>query len=117
MKCKDRFRIFVSAGQSVPVDEEVVHSFSPMYEDQETLTFDLYASSGKYPGYVTDQGCVKIGVVKVDLSDVMHLPLSGRSVSLSMMFGEVQIRVTAVVQETGKATVAQVRFTEAGQQG
>ncbi|MFE6837850.1 Hsp70 family protein [Streptomyces sp. NPDC057705] len=113
VKCKDRFKVFVAAGQSVPVDEEVVHSFSPLYEDQKNLTFDLYASGGKSPGYVTDPGCVKIGVVRVDLSDVMHLPLSSRSVSLSMMFGEVQIRVTAVVQGTGEATVAQVRFTEA----
>ncbi|MFD9164037.1 Hsp70 family protein [Streptomyces sp. NPDC059558] len=113
VQCKDGFQIFASAGQSVAVDEEIIHSFSPVDEDQKTLMFTLYASNDKRPRFVTDPGCVQIGVVEVDLTEVIDLPLSSRSVSLSMMFGEVQIRVTAVVQETGAATVAQVRFTEA----
>ncbi|MFF4157601.1 Hsp70 family protein [Streptomyces sp. NPDC001678] len=111
VRCKNRFSTFVSAGQSVPVDEEVTQSFSPLYPDQKAIEFELYKSDSKSPRYTTDLGCEKIGEVTVDLSEVMHLPFERRSVSLSMMFGEVQIRVSALVKATQKATTAHIRFT------
>ncbi|MER5933018.1 Hsp70 family protein [Streptomyces sp. NPDC002054] len=114
VRCNDRYSVFVSAGQSVPVDDEVARSFSPLYENQKSLVFDLYTSPEKSPRYVTDSGCTKVGTVEVDLSEVMDLPLARRSVTLSMMFGEVQIRVVARVKATGRTTAAHVRFSAAG---
>ncbi|MGE7439332.1 Hsp70 family protein [Kitasatospora sp. NPDC001175] len=110
-KCRDRFSRFVFSGQSVRVDELVTHQYSPLYADQATVTFKLYTSVAASPRYVTDAGCLKVGEVEVDLSEVMDLPLDRRSIVLAMSFGDVQIEVTATVKETGKMVKSHVDFS------
>ncbi|WP_346096011.1 Hsp70 family protein [Streptomyces olivaceiscleroticus] len=110
-KCEHRFTRYVHAGQSVPVDELVTQTFSPLYEDQDAVTFHIYSSTAKAPTYVTDSSCTKIGKVTVDLTEAMALPLRDRSVRLSLVFGEVQMKALAVVEKTGKIATASLDFT------
>ncbi|MFI8346547.1 Hsp70 family protein [Streptomyces sp. NPDC085596] len=110
-RCNNLFSRYVQVGQSVPVDELVTHTFYPLYEDQKQVAFDIYSSTSKNPTYVTDTGCNLIGKLTVDLSDAMDLPRSERAVRLSFVFGEVQIKVMAVVAKTGKLVTAHLDFT------
>ncbi|MCG7210754.1 Hsp70 family protein [Streptomyces arenae] len=110
-RCNNRFAKYVHAGQSVPVDELVTQTFSPLYEDQDAVTFRIYSSIAKNPFYVTDSGCNQIGKLKVDLSEAMKLPLAERSVRLSLVFGEVQIKAMAIVEKTGEVATVSLDFT------
>jgi hypothetical protein len=60
---------------------------------------------------VTDPTCNLIGKLKVDLSEAMELPLAERSVRLSLVFGEVQIKALAVVEKTRKVATVSLDFT------
>ncbi|WP_406113788.1 Hsp70 family protein [Kitasatospora purpeofusca] len=111
--CEARFKRFVHAGQSVRADEVVEHSFLPLQPNQESVRFDLFVTNAVYPRYVTDDGCRKVGEMTIDLSEVMSLPLDERSVNLQMLFGEVQIRVTATVAKTGQSTTVDLDFMPA----
>ncbi|MCG7524332.1 HSP70 family protein [Streptomyces sp. OfavH-34-F] len=110
-RCNNRFSRYVQVGQSVPVDELVTHTFYPLYEDQKQIEFKIYSSPGKYPTYVTEEGCRLIGKLTVDLSDAMKLPRDQRAVRLSFVFGEVKMKVMAVVAKTGKFATTNLDFT------
>ncbi|WP_157857835.1 Hsp70 family protein [Streptomyces durhamensis] len=109
-RCRNRFCVFVSRGQTVRVDEVVEHALSPVWDTQRTLTIDVHSTHSGYPQYVTETQCQKIGSVTVDLSSVMHLDLDKRGVNVAMQFGETEIKVTATVKETGEAVHAELDF-------
>ncbi|MGW7413827.1 Hsp70 family protein [Streptomyces sp. NPDC054863] len=109
--CDKRFSRYVQVGQSVPVDELVTQTFCPLYEAQTQVAFNIYSSTAKNPTYVTDPGCKLIGKFTVDLSDIMELPRNEREIRLSFIFGEVQMKVMAVVVKTGKFVTANLDFT------
>ncbi|MEU2511105.1 Hsp70 family protein [Streptomyces syringium] len=111
--CDNRFSRYVQVGQSIPVDELVTHTFYPLCEDQKQVRFNIYSSTVKSPTYVTDPGCKLIGKLTVDLSGAMELRRSERAVRLSFVFGEVQMKVMAVVAKTGQFVTANLDFTPA----
>ncbi|MFJ3733014.1 Hsp70 family protein [[Kitasatospora] papulosa] len=110
-RCGNRFSRYVQVGQSVPVDELVTQTFHPLYEDQKEVEFRIYRSASKNPFYVTDAGCELIGRLTIDLAGAMELPRAKRSIRCSFVFGEVQMKVMAVVVKTGEVVTANLDFT------
>ncbi|MCJ0869166.1 Hsp70 family protein [Streptomyces sp. AP-93] len=108
--CRDRFSVFVRAGETVNTEAEVTHVYFPIEGDQKSVDFDLYATADSDPIYVTDSNCDKIGYFEVDLSRVMRFALSDRGVQLHMRFGETEVKARAVVMQTGEEVSATVRF-------
>ncbi|MBB4983406.1 Hsp70 family protein [Streptomyces nymphaeiformis] len=108
--CRNRFSVYVRGGESIPVGNWVTRGQWPIWPDQDAMSLVVYAAREGYPQYVTDKGSQKIGSLRVDLSSVMHLPLSRRKVQVSLQFGETEIQVTAVLQESGEKVEAVLDF-------
>ncbi|MFD7649247.1 Hsp70 family protein [Streptomyces albidoflavus] len=109
-RCTNRFRVFVTSGQAVRVDEVVERSFSPVWDTQRQIHIDVYGTRSVYPQYVTEGNCQKIGDATIDLSSVMHLDKERRGINVTMQFGETEIKVTATVQETGESVQVELDF-------
>ncbi|MFF0472459.1 Hsp70 family protein [Streptomyces sp. NPDC004284] len=108
--CDNRFLVFVRSGESIPVGKWVTHNCGPIWQNQSSISLKVYAARGGYIRYTTDKGSQKIGSLDVDLTSVMHLPLGRRRVDVSLQFGETEIQVTAVLQESGEKVEAVLAF-------
>lgn len=107
----NRFQIFVSAGESVEVDQEVVHMFVPRRTKDRDVSFDLFRTTDPAPYYDTEEGMLKIGTIKFMLpASIMNLPRKERNIYLAMRFGGTQITVSARINGTDQAVDTTVEF-------
>lgn len=109
-RCKSRFNVFTTAGQSVPTDAEVSHVLLPLFEEQERLTFRVFATRDAEPRYVSDEGCDQLAEVTIDLGPVMRFDREERGVRTFMKFGETEVKVRAELVQGGGEAATQVRF-------
>ncbi|KAK3576893.1 hypothetical protein CHS0354_012950 [Potamilus streckersoni] len=110
--CDDIFHQHVEMGQTVTLNEvQSEEDYLPLEEDQEEIGFDIYAATEKFPTYVTDEGCVKLGTVTIKIHD-RSVPLKQRNVSVSMTFSGTEIEVSAKDVLTGQSTSVFVDFLE-----
>ncbi|KAK3600049.1 hypothetical protein CHS0354_012741 [Potamilus streckersoni] len=108
--CDEVFHKHVEMGQSVSLNQITKPiSYTPMEESDNSIGINIYASSKKSPMYVTENGCVKLGVVEVCILD-RSVPLKDRNVLVTMEFGGTEIKVTAIEEKTGKSTIVEVSF-------
>ncbi|KAL3879867.1 hypothetical protein ACJMK2_032144 [Sinanodonta woodiana] len=108
--CNDLFDKYVEIGESVALHVATTeHGYIPTRESQNSVGFTIYASTQKSPMYVTDDGCVQLGYVIVNILD-KSVPRDQRSVCFSMTFGGTEIEVTAREKRTGNVTKAIVNF-------
>ncbi|KAL3879877.1 hypothetical protein ACJMK2_032154 [Sinanodonta woodiana] len=109
-RCDDIFDKYVETGESVALHVATTeYGYLPSSESQSAIGFKIYASTQKSPMYVTDDGCVKLGNVSVNILD-KTVPRGERSVYFSMTFGGTEIEVTAGEERTGNITKAIVNF-------
>ncbi|KAL3879596.1 hypothetical protein ACJMK2_031885 [Sinanodonta woodiana] len=109
-RCKDIFDKYVEIGESVALHVPTTEkSYIPSTGTQSSVGFTIYASTQKSPMYVTDDGCVKLGYVEINILD-KSVPRDERSILFSMTFGGTEIDVTAREQRTGNVTKAIVNF-------
>ncbi|KAL3879593.1 hypothetical protein ACJMK2_031882 [Sinanodonta woodiana] len=108
--CKEIFDKHVEIGQSVALNMTTTEkTYFPLYESQSSVTVPVYASAQKSPMYVTDDGCVKLGKLIINIID-KSVPIGERSVLVTMTFGGTEIEVTAKEKRTGHVTKAIVNF-------
>jgi hypothetical protein len=110
VKCNDHFAVFVRAGQTVGLKEEVSSLFFPLEPTQRKVKIDLYASAGPNPRYVTDPGCDSVGTLTIDVSSAMRFALNDRAIRVHMRFGETQLRASATLEHTGQSVSTSLRF-------
>lgn len=108
--CRDRFSRFVQMGEVVPTFKEIRHRYQPIFASQDSLTICLYTSDNPDPRYTSEEGCVKVGEITVDLTKVMRFALEDRGVDVFMKFGETEVKVRAVVQRSGEEASTDIRF-------
>ncbi|KAL3879879.1 hypothetical protein ACJMK2_032156 [Sinanodonta woodiana] len=102
--CNDIFAKFVEVGQSVTLYEATPEQpYVPITESLSSIGLTVYASTQKYPMYVTDDGCLKLGYVEVNIVD-NNVPRNDRCVLVSMTFGGTEIEVTAREKKNGNMT-------------
>ena len=80
----------------------------PLYADQRSLTLRLYRSTNPSPMYVTDPGCEKIGSLQVHIQDTTGG--LDRSVQLTVMFGDSELKVEATDSNTQAKYTAEFDF-------
>ena len=104
--CYNVFRSMVKIDQSLEVGKhKIKEEFHPVYSNMKVAHLTFYRSTLQNPKYITDIECVEIGSLKVEMPD-----LTGnkkRSVSLTVEFGDTEIKAEAVDGNTG------VKFTAA----
>ena len=102
------FSKHVEKGQTVAVGEiQKEEYYNPLYKDQPNISFHVFASDAKDPKY-TDEGCVQIGQVTLDISDVPGD--MEREIAVNLTFGESEIKVKAREIKTGKEVIAKCNF-------
>ncbi|KAK3578318.1 hypothetical protein CHS0354_004228 [Potamilus streckersoni] len=109
-RCDDIFDKYVEIGQTIALNEATKEKmYVPTTENQSSVGFSIYASTQKSPKYVTDNGCMKLGYVLINILD-KSVPRDQRSFLFSMTFGGTEIEVAAKEKRTGNATKATVDF-------
>ena len=108
LKCDNVFEKYVEKGQWVEVGETLAgKDYIPVYHNQKTIGFQIFASDLKDPKYV-HQGCQLLGELDVDISDVPGD--LDRSVSLSLTFGDTEIQAEGRVEGTDRKVSAKFDF-------
>ena len=109
--CSRIFSKHVEKGQSITVGEsQKERSYYPLYDKQKVVAFPLYASDELNPQY-TDEGCLKVGEIEVDISDVPG-KTGDKKICVSLTFSETEIKVTARVEKTGRIVTGRCNFLE-----
>jgi molecular chaperone DnaK (HSP70) len=91
--CQHRFDIFAANRDAVAIDAPVMRTYRPIYESQSAITLGLAKTDDKKPRYTTEPGVEMIASIRVTLST--DLPVSKRSVEVSMYFAQTHVRVEA----------------------
>ena len=107
--CRDRFQPFVSAGDAVTVNHEILHTFQPTKEKQTEWTAVFYASRKKAVRWTDEADVYEIGKLVVKMPD-----LTGglkRKIQVAMRFGRAEIEVRARDVTSGKSTEVTLSFS------
>lgn len=108
--CKEVFDKHVEVGQKLKYGEpQSERIYAPLTQSQNSIDVNVYASSEKDPKYVTDTTCRLVGKATVDVRD-MTVPLSRRTLSVSLKFSGTEIEVSAQEKDTGKVTSSKMNF-------
>eukprot|EP00947_MAST-08B_sp_MAST-8B-sp1_P001498 g1498.t1 len=103
----NRFSKFVSCGDKLELDQEVTKNYSPVQEDAQNVTFDIYTSRHPKPRWVTDAGCSKLSSVSIAVTG------SGdrrkQNLKVTFAFGDTEIKVK-VENESGRTSLASLDF-------
>ena len=106
--CDKIFDKHVEKGHSVEVGEALAERwYTPIYNNQQAIDFDIYASDLKDPKYI-DQGCQHLGLLTVDISDVPGD--LDRRVFVNLIFGDTEIKAKARVEKSGQVVSANFNF-------
>lgn len=109
--CTDVFDRFVLADQSVAQGDVVVRSYAPARSSQSKSVIHIFSSSSHNVRYVTDEGVKKCGTLVLDLPrSTAEIRGAKREIQTRMMFGETEIKVTALDVATGKCVRAEIDF-------
>jgi len=108
--CKDVFDKHVEIGQKLNYGEpQSDRMYAPLTSTQEHVDVVVYASSERQPTYVTDKGCTQVGKFTINVRD-MSVPLSMRTLNVTLTFSGTEIEVSATERDTGKVTKSNVNF-------
>ncbi|XP_050049304.1 heat shock 70 kDa protein 12A-like isoform X1 [Dermacentor andersoni] len=108
--CADVFDAFVLADQSVGQGDAVVRSYTPAKSGQTRSIIHVYCSERDDVRFITDQGVIRCGTLVLDLSDTRHTPLRRREIQARMVFGETEIKVSALDVATQMCVRADIDF-------
>ncbi|MDZ7966419.1 MAG: Hsp70 family protein [Nostoc sp. DedSLP03] len=99
--CKQRFDIFVKAGEPVEVNKGIEYDgYSPQQEDQKEIKFPFYSTEKQQVRYTDDPGVDKIGelIVEIPKTEIN----SKHNIKVIMYFGDTEIKVEAINPESGR---------------
>lgn len=110
--CADVLDKFVLADQSVAHGDVVVRSYTPAKAGQTCSIIHIYCSERDDVQFITDPGVFKCGTMILDLSDTKYLPNvpPRREIQARMVFGETEIKVSALDVATQKCVKADIDF-------
>ncbi|MCB9418804.1 MAG: HSP70 family protein [Ardenticatenaceae bacterium] len=106
--CKDRFSVFVHAGEKVEVNQKAVQIFNPSQSNQTSVGFTFYISPNNTPEHIDEAEVIKIGDLIVDSPDTTGG--IDREIEVSFYFGRTEIQVEAIDKNTRKQVETQLKF-------
>jgi len=108
--CMDLLDVFVRAGQSVSRGEEVVRSYRPAQDNQESIVLHVFSTEeeGDREVRLITEGAVQ----QCGTLELSRLPPANqdRQIQVRMKFGETEIKATAVDLTSGQEVHATVDF-------
>ena len=121
--CRDVFDRFVVVDRPVALGDTVLRRYTPAEPDQATIVVHVYSSKSPDVRFVTDPGVEQCGTLRLDLSptaadaaaaDRPSTQLSSaarrREIQTRMMFGDTEIKVSALDVASGRSVRAAVDF-------
>ena len=110
--CTDVFDRFVSVDQSVALGDSVLRSYTPAKPGQKSSVINIYCTESADVRFITDSGVKKVGTLCLDLSDVQYSASMAkrREIQTRMIFGDTEIKVSALDVATGKCVKAAIDF-------
>ncbi|CAL1261544.1 unnamed protein product [Larinioides sclopetarius] len=106
--CADVFDKFVVNEQSVDIGDVVVRRYTPAKDGQSCSVIHIYCSEKDNIFFITDPGVKRCATLILDLSDSRFI--QGREIQTQMMFGDTEIKVSALDVTTGKCVKAEIDF-------
>ena len=110
--CTDVFDKFVSVDQPVALGDTVLRSYTPAKPGQKSSVINVYCTDDTDVKFITDPGVKKVGTLCLDLSDMQYsasMP-KRREIQTRMIFGDTEIKVSALDVITGKCVKAAIDF-------
>lgn len=109
--CTDVFDKFVTSDQPMKLGESVTRSYAPAKPGQTSTTITIYSTEKENVKFVTDQGVKKCGQLLLEMPEIQDSDSKKpRELKASMMFGDTEIKVTAVDILSGKEAKASINF-------
>lgn len=119
--CADIFDKFVLVDQSIGLGDIVIRKYTPARQNQAQCIISFYCSESDKPTYVTDPGVRKIGTLVLDMFNDGYLTYEQqqslalnknqrREIQTRMVFGDTEIKVSALDVTTGKCVRATIDF-------
>jgi len=107
--CNNRFKVFVTAENSVSIDGKITHTFSASSRDQTQASFPIYTTLSKKVCYTDEDGVKKIGEVKVKMPDTTGG--LNRQIKVTMYFGRTEIEVECRDETSGNESRVKIDFS------
>ena len=110
--CTDIFDKFVLVDQSVALGDTVLRSYTPANPGQKSSIINIYCSESKDCTFINDANVKKCGTLCMDLTDIQYqqnLPRR-REIQTRMIFGDTEMKVSALDVATGKCVRASIDF-------
>lgn len=108
--CTDKFDIHVNKDTLVHCNEETEKNYIPIYEDQTSMKFRVFASDTTDPQYIDDKGCREIGSLTVPMPDTTGG--TRRTVKAKFKFGATKITVEGIDERSGNSVDVKFDFLE-----
>ena len=110
--CTDVFDRFVTVDQSVALGDSVLRSYTPAKPGQKSSVINIYCTESPDVMFITDTGVKKIGTLCLDLSDMQYTATMAkrREIQTRMIFGDTEIKVSALDVSTGKCVKSAIDF-------
>ncbi|WP_414548847.1 Hsp70 family protein [Anabaena sp. CCY 0017] len=107
--CNNRFKVFVVAGDSVGVNQAVVHNITPLHHKTTSMHLQFYATKKREVRYTDEPEVEKLGELTVEMPDTTGG--INREVEVTMYFGKTEIKVEAKDKTSGKKCDTTLRFS------
>ena len=113
--CRDVFDRFVVADRPVALGDTALRRYTPAEPDQTAIVMHIYSSESADVRFVTDPGVQQCGSLRLDLSPPAVDPTSStaarrREIQTRMMFGDTEIKVSALDVASGRSVRAAIDF-------
>lgn len=108
--CMDVFDKYVLTNQPVALGDVILRSYKPANQNQKKIQLSIYFTENPNTNFVTDAGVRKCGVLSLDLEESSQTKLSRREIQTRMIFGQTEIRLSALDVCSGHRVHATIDF-------
>ncbi|XP_078313007.1 heat shock 70 kDa protein 12A-like isoform X3 [Crassostrea virginica] len=108
--CTDKFDVHVEKDDLVHCNEETEKTYFPIYDDQTSVKFKVFATDVMDPQYTDDKGCREIGSLVVPMPNTRGG--TNRKVVAKFKFGASKITVTGIDETSKKSVDVKLDFLE-----
>lgn len=109
--CTDVFDKFVTSDQPIKLGESVTRRYAPAKSGQASTIITIYSTEEENVSFVTDHGVKKCGQLLLEMPEIDDFDSKKpRELKTCMIFGDTEIRVTALDILSGKEAKASINF-------